>query len=80
MHKKQIVLVVPALVAALAVLAAPSARSQNQGHTGHRVTPGSQAVAKNPAGQCWRAGYSTPAHAIMECVSSTQPVRQEPQR
>ena len=58
----------PLLAAAAALaLAAPVALTQTQGKAGYWVNPSSDLVWKNAVGQCWRAGYWTPAHAIMEC-------------
>jgi OOP family OmpA-OmpF porin len=68
MRNKPARIIAPLLTAAAALtLAAPSALTQTQGKSGYWVNPSSSLVWKNAVGQCWRAGYWTPAHAIMEC-------------
>lgn len=57
------VLMICALTAGLAAAAGVSAA---QSKDGHWVSAGQQ-VWKNGSGQCWKAGYWTPAMAIEEC-------------
>jgi OOP family OmpA-OmpF porin len=67
--KKQILHRAAPVAATVLALAASAALAQTQapGTSGYWINSSSQLVWKNAAGQCWRAGYWTPAHAIMEC-------------
>ena len=67
----------PLLIAAgIAISAMPLAASaqSKQGYW----TQGGDAVWKNSAGQCWRAGYWTPAMAIEECDPDLMPKKAPP--
>ena len=44
----------------------PGASAQSLGKSGYWVDTG-QTVWRSGTGLCWRSGYWTPAHAIMEC-------------
>jgi hypothetical protein len=67
--------VVLASLLAAAVALAPTASTAliQQDSYGQWVNSSQDPAWKNSAAQCWRAGYLTPAHAIMECVSKTGP-------
>lgn len=67
MNKKTVLLFAPVMTAAALALATSAALSQTQGSSGYWINSASNLVWKNASGQCWRAGYWTPAHAIMEC-------------
>lgn len=57
----------PVVAAAVALSAVPFTASA-QSKQGYWTEPaGGEIVWKNSAGQCWRAGYWTPAMAIVEC-------------
>ena len=59
---------VPLAVAAGVALGAMSLNAVAQSKQGYWTQPaGGDAVWKNASGQCWRAGYWTPAMAIAEC-------------
>jgi OOP family OmpA-OmpF porin len=67
----------PLLIAAgIAISAMPFAASaqSKQGYW----TQGGTAIWKNASGQCWRAGYWTPAMAIEECDPDLMPKRAAP--
>ena len=58
----------PIMVAAGVALSAASLNVAAQSKQGYWTEPaGGDLVWKNAAGQCWRAGYWTPAMAIAEC-------------
>jgi OOP family OmpA-OmpF porin len=82
--KKQLLHRTAPLAVSVLALAASAALAQTQspGNSGYWINAGSQLVWKNAAGQCWRAGYWTPAHAIMECdpdlLPKPQPVAAAP--
>ncbi len=60
-------ILMPIVAAAVAILAVPF-NAVAQSKQGYWTNPSSgNAVWKNAAGQCWRAGYWTPAMAIVEC-------------
>jgi OOP family OmpA-OmpF porin len=58
----------PLLAAAVALAPTASTALVQQDGSGHWVNSSKDQEWRNAAGQCWRAGYWTPAHAIMECV------------
>jgi OOP family OmpA-OmpF porin len=65
---------VPLLIAAgVAMSAMPFTASAQQSKQGYWVQPGTDLVWKNSVGQCWRAGYWTPALATCECDKDLLP-------
>jgi OOP family OmpA-OmpF porin len=64
MHNRKRALA-PLLAAGALVLAASAGLTQ--GKPGERTGAAQDAAARKALAQCWRAGYWTPAHAIMEC-------------
>jgi len=79
MNKK---FMMPILVAAGVALSALSLNAAAQSKAGYWTQPGGgNAVWKNGYGQCWRAGYWTPALAIEECdpvMKKAEPKRMTP--
>ncbi len=68
----------PLLIAAgIAVSAMPLTASAQENKQGY-WTQGGTAVWKNASGQCWRAGYWTPAMAIEECDPDLMPKKAPP--
>jgi hypothetical protein len=67
------IVLAPLLAAAVALAPAASTALIQQDRSGHWVNSSQDPEWKNSAAQCWRAGYLTPAHAIMECVSKSGP-------
>jgi OmpA-OmpF porin, OOP family len=66
----------PLLIAAgIAMSATPFAASAQTGQSkqGYWVQPSTDLVWKNSVGQCWRAGYWTPALATCECDKDLLP-------
>jgi len=63
----------PLLIAAVAALSATSFNVAAQTVDGYWRQGVGGPVWKNPYGQCWRAGYWTPAMAIAECDSDLTP-------
>jgi len=67
-------ILMPLLVAAGVAMSAASLNAAAQSKQGYWTEPaGSDAVWKTTAGQCWRAGYWTPAMAICECDKDLMP-------
>lgn len=62
----------PLLIAAGVALSAASLNVSAQTTSGYWTGPGG-AVWKNASGQCWRAGYWTPAMATPECDPALAP-------
>ena len=67
------VVLVPLLAAAVALAPTVSKALVQQDRSGNWVNSSRDPEWKNSAALCWRAGYLTPAHAIMECVSKAGP-------
>ena len=67
------VVLAPLLAAAVALAPTASTALIQQDRSGNWVNSSQDPEWKNSAAQCWRAGYLTPAHAIMECVSKAGP-------
>ena len=67
----------PLLAAAIALAPTASTALVQQDRSGHWVNSSRDQEWKNAAGQCWRAGYWTPAHAIMECVGKAGPAERK---
>ena len=67
------VLLAPLLAVAVALAPTSSMALVQQDRSGQWVNSSQDPEWKNAAAQCWRAGYLTPAHAIMECVSKAGP-------
>jgi OOP family OmpA-OmpF porin len=63
----------PLLVAAGVALSALPLTASAQSKQGYWVQPSTDLVWKNASGQCWRAGYWTPAMAIAECDPDLMP-------
>jgi OOP family OmpA-OmpF porin len=57
----------PLLIAAGVALSALPLTASAQSKQGYWIQPSTDLVWKNASGQCWRAGYWTPAMAIAEC-------------
>ena len=57
----------PLLIAAGVALSALPFTASAQSKQGYWIQPSTDLVWKNASGQCWRAGYWTPAMAIAEC-------------
>lgn len=57
----------------LAATLAFSASAFGQSNEGYWTSPSGAGIWKNPFGQCWRAGYWTPAMANSECDSDLAP-------
>jgi OOP family OmpA-OmpF porin len=55
------------LLAAAGALALAATAGLTQGKPGERPAVSQDQAARKALAQCWRAGYWTPAHAIMEC-------------
>lgn len=66
------------LLAAVALAPTASTALIQQDASGRWVNTSQDRAWKNIAAPCWRGGYLTPAHAIMECASKAE--RAEPQR
>jgi hypothetical protein len=66
-------LLAPLLAAAAALAPTASMALIQQDRSGQWVNSSQDPEWKNSAAKCWRAGYLTPAHAIMECVSKAGP-------
>jgi hypothetical protein len=67
------VVLAPLLAAAAALAPAATSALIQQDRSGNWVNSSQDPEWRNSAAQCWRAGYLTPAHAIMECVSRAAP-------
>lgn len=63
----------PLLIAAGVALSALPFTATAQSKQGYWVQPSTDLVWKNASGQCWRAGYWTPAMAIAECDPDLMP-------
>ena len=63
----------PLLIAAGVALSALPLTASAQSKQGYWVQPSTDLVWKNASGQCWRAGYWTPAMAIAECDPDLMP-------
>ena len=63
----------PLLIAAGVALSALPFTASAQSKQGYWVQPSTDLVWKNASGQCWRAGYWTPAMAIAECDPDLMP-------
>jgi OOP family OmpA-OmpF porin len=63
----------PLLVAAGVALSALPLTASAQSKQGYWVQPSTDLVWKNASGQCWRAGYWSPAMAIAECDPDLMP-------
>ena len=57
----------PLLIAAGVAISALPLTASAQSKQGYWIQPSTDLVWKNASGQCWRAGYWTPAMAIAEC-------------
>ena len=69
----------PLLIAAgIAISAVPFAASAQVNKQGYWTQGVGGPVWKNASGQCWRAGYWTPAMAIEECDPDLMPKRAAP--
>jgi len=64
---------VPLLIAAGVALSALPFTASAQSKQGYWIQPSTDLVWKNASGQCWRAGYWTPAMAIAECDPDLMP-------
>ena len=67
----------PLLAAVVALAPTASTALIQQDQSGQWVKSSSDQAWKNAAGPCWRAGYWTPAHAIMECVGKAGPAERK---
>jgi len=67
----------PLLLAAGIAISAMPLTASAQSKQGY-WTQGGDAVWKNASGQCWRAGYWTPAMAIQECDPDLMPKKATP--
>ena len=63
----------PLLIAAGVALSALPFTASAQSKQGYWIQPSTDLVWKNASGQCWRAGYWTPAMAIAECDPDLMP-------
>jgi len=63
----------PLLIAAGVTLSALPFTATAQSKEGYWIQPSTDLVWKNASGQCWRAGYWTPAMAIAECDPDLMP-------
>jgi len=63
----------PLLIAAGVTLSALPFTASAQSKAGYWIQPSTDLVWKNASGQCWRAGYWTPAMAIAECDPDLMP-------
>ncbi len=63
----------PLLIAAGVALSALPLTASAQSKQGYWIQPSTDLVWKNASGQCWRAGYWTPAMAIAECDPDLMP-------
>jgi OOP family OmpA-OmpF porin len=63
----------PLLIAAGVALSALPYTASAQSKQGYWIQPSTDLVWKNASGQCWRAGYWTPAMAIAECDPDLMP-------
>jgi len=63
----------PLLIAAGVALSALPLTASAQSKQGYWTQPSTDLVWKNASGQCWRAGYWTPAMAIAECDPDLMP-------
>jgi OOP family OmpA-OmpF porin len=63
----------PLLIAAGIALSALPFTASAQSKQGYWIQPSTDLVWKNASGQCWRAGYWTPAMAIAECDPDLMP-------
>ena len=66
-------ILMPLVVAATVAMSAVSLTAVAQSKQGYWVEPASGLIWKNASGQCWRAGYWTPAMAVPECDPTLAP-------
>jgi hypothetical protein len=74
---RRTIAVAPLLAAAVAFAPTASTALVEQDRSGNWVKTSQDPVWKNASAQCWRAGYWTPAHAIMECVVAAGPAKRK---
>ena len=61
------------IAAGVALAATPFVASAQQSKQGYWTQPATDMIWKNASGQCWRAGYWTPAMAVCECDKDLMP-------
>ena len=66
-------ILMPLVVAASVAMSAVSLTAVAQSKQGYWVEPAADLIWKNASGQCWRAGYWTPAMAVPECDGALAP-------